>query len=220
MNDFTPNTAADVLHSKIRQRIWEGRFLPGDRVSIRAIAQDEQMSVIPVRDAVRRLVAEGALCFIDSRTIEVPKLSLSNHRDILFARIQLEPETGRRAFANLSQNDLDALIGHDMAVNRAIQHDDLDAYMTANFEFHFHIYRKAEAPALFRLIEILWLQFGPSMRFIAGQYRSHETAVDFHKDITDALTRRDCDGFVAALRNDIAQGMDYIRKAEIGNLDR
>ncbi len=214
MSEYKPNTSADVLHAKLRQRIWEGSFLPGDRVSIRALAQEEGVSVIPVRDAVRRLVAEGALCFADSRTIEVPRLSLPNHRDILFARMQLEPETARRAFAALSQNDLDTLVGHDTAVNRAIEAGDLDAYMTANFDFHFHIYRKADAPALFRLIEILWLQSGPSMRYIAGQYRAQEMAADFHKEATDALTRRDCDGFVAALRSDIAQGMDFIRNAE------
>ncbi|WP_045392983.1 GntR family transcriptional regulator [Falsirhodobacter sp. alg1] len=214
MSDFKPDTVADVLHAKIRQKIWEGRYLPGDRVSIRAIALEEQISVIPVRDAVRRLVAEGALCFVDSRTIEVPKLSLRNHRDVLFARIQLEPEIGCRAFANLSHDDLADLIGHDMRVNAAIRQEDLDAYMTANFAFHFHIYRKADAPALLRLVEILWLQSGPSMRFIAGQYRSNEAAPDFHKEMTDALAVQDCEAFVASLKNDIAQGMDYIRRAE------
>lgn len=214
MSEFKPNTAADVLHAKISQQIWEGRFLPGDRVSIRAIALDEGVSVIPVRDAVRRLVAEGALCFVDSRTIEVPKLSLPNHQDILFARMQLEPETAGRAFGSLSQTDLDTLVAHDMAVNQAIEDGDVDAYMTANFDFHFHIYRRAKAPTLLRLIEILWLQSGPSMRFIAGQYRANDTAQDFHKEATDALTRRDPNGFVAALRSDIAQGMEYIRNAD------
>lgn len=219
MSDYTPDTAADVLHAKLRQQIWEGQFLPGDRVSIRAIAQEAGISVIPVRDAVRRLVAEGALCFIDSRTIEVPKLSLANHSDVLFARMQIEPEAARRAFAALSQQDLDQLIAHDMAVNRAIAGKDLNAYMKANFDFHFHIYRKAQAPALMRLIEILWLQSGPSMRFIAGQYGAQTMAPDYHKEATDALTRRDGTAFVTALRDDIAQGMEFIRNTDLASIE-
>ncbi|HEY0212143.1 MAG TPA: GntR family transcriptional regulator [Paenirhodobacter sp.] len=214
MGDYQPDTVADVLHANLRTQIWEGDFLPGDRVSIRALAQSSGLSVIPVRDAVRRLVAEGALCFIDSRTIEVPKLSYANHRDVLFARLQLEPETARRAFANLTQSDLNTLIDHDMAVNTAIGSNDLSRYMQANFNFHFHIYRKAETPVLLRLIEILWLQSGPSMRFIAGQYGAQTVVADYHKETTDALARRDCDGFVHALRADIAQGMDFILRAE------
>ncbi|RWR24624.1 GntR family transcriptional regulator [Sinirhodobacter populi] len=218
LNDYEPDTVADVLHAKLRARIWEGEFLPGDRVSIRALAQSSGLSVIPVRDAVRRLVAEGALRFSDSRTIEVPKLSLENHSDVLFARMQIEPETARRAYPNLTHADLDMLIAQDTAVNEAIAGNDLGRYMKANFAFHFHIYRKADAPVLMRLIEILWLQSGPSMRFIAGQYGAQTVVADYHKETTDALARRDVDGFVDALRADIAQGMEFILRARKGGI--
>ncbi|WP_370686397.1 GntR family transcriptional regulator [Allorhizobium borbori] len=220
LSNYEPTTGADSLHATLRQQIWEGAFLPGDRVSIRGLAQSSGMSVIPVRDAVRRLVAEGALCFIDSRTIEVPKLSLANHRDVLFARMQLEPEAGKRAFGQLTQTDLEQLIAYDMAVNEAIAMNDVNAYMRSNFAFHFHIYRKADAPVLLRLIEILWLQSGPSMRFIAGQYGAQTVTVDHHKEATDALTRRDRESFVSALREDIAQGMEFIRNAELPELPK
>ncbi|GLK83805.1 GntR family transcriptional regulator [Ancylobacter defluvii] len=218
MNDvsgeYQPDTVADALHRDLRSRIWEGEFMPGDRVSIRAVAQEHGLSVIPVRDAVRRLVAEGALRFADSRTIEVPRLSLTNHRDVVFARMQIEPEAARRAFEHLTQADLNELVRHDMRVNTAIETDDRRLYMKSNFDFHFLIYRRANAPTLMRIIEMLWLQSGPSMRYISSQYGSAAFAIDYHRAATDALAARDGEGFVAAIRSDIGQGMEYILRAE------
>lgn len=216
MSDYEPETAADLIHQELRAQILVGNFLPGDRVSIRALAQSRGSSVIPVRDAVRRLVAEGALCFIDSRTIEVPRLNLINHRDVLFSRVKLEPELAFRAFDRLSQRDLDALLTLDQAVNTAIATGDLALYMRSNFDFHFRIYRHAEAPTLLRLVELLWLQYGPSMRYIATQYGAQDLADDFHRAATDALTHRRRDAFVAAIEADIAQGMELILAAENG----
>lgn len=214
--DYIPDTVADQIHGTLRQRLCEGAFVPGERVSIRAIAQQCAVSVIPVRDAVRRLVAEGGLRFADSRTIEVPKLSLSNHRDVLFARSQLEPEAAARAFAQLTQGDLQALRAIDAQVNAAIACNDLPRYMQSNHAFHFLIYRRSGAPTLLRLIEILWLQYGPSMRFIAAGYGANALADDYHRAATEALARADKAGFVAAIRADIAQGMALIRAAEGG----
>lgn len=218
--DYEPETVADQMHKRLCTQIWEGEFLPGDRVSIRALAQKSGLSVIPSRDAVRRLVAEGALRFADSRTIEVPRLSLPNHRDVLFARMQIEPETALRAFEQMTQHDVDMLVSHDREVDAAIAAGDPRRYMRANFAFHFHIYRKAGAPTLMRLIEILWLQYGPSMRFIVDQYGSDPLASDHHREATDALIRRDRVGFATALRSDIAQGMEFIRKAEAADAPR
>lgn len=216
MSAYQPDTVADLIHDQLRQQIWGGALLPGDRVSIRALAQQRGVSVIPVRDAVRRLVAEGALCFVDSRTIEVPRMSLANHRDVLFARSQLEPELARMAFGALTQADLDFMIETDTVMDCAIDDDDIQLYMRTNFDFHFRIYRKAESPTLLRLAETLWLQYGPSMRYIAREYGAEPVAIDYHKHAIAALAQRDKDAFVAALRSDVTQGMDFIRKAGLG----
>lgn len=214
MSGYEPETAADLIHGELRSRILVGDFLPGDRVSIRALAQSHDWGMIPVRDAVRRLVAEGALCFIDSRTIEVPRLNLSNHRDVLFSRLKLEPELALRAYDHLTQADLDKLIGLDRAVNHAIETSDLALYMRSNFDFHFCIYHRAGSPTLLRLVELLWLQYGPSTRYIATQYGARELAEDYHRAATDALTHRKRTEFVAAIEADIAQGMELILAAE------
>nr|WP_281352109.1 GntR family transcriptional regulator [Paracoccus aestuariivivens] len=202
------------MHQVLSRKLCEGEFMPGERVSIRAIATQHELSVIPVRDAIRRLVAEGGLRFADSRTIEVPKLSMANHRDVLFSRIQLEPEAAARAFDNLTQADLKELVRLDGHVNAAIRDGDLTLYMKSNFAFHFLIYRRSGAPTILRLIEILWLQYGPSMRLISGQYGASALADDYHRHATDALSRQDCEGFVRAIRADITQGMEFIRVAD------
>lgn len=205
--EYQPTTTSDILHAKMRQQLCEGEFEPGQRISIRALAQASGTSVMPVRDAVRRLVAEGALHFVDSRTIEVPGLDIQNHRDVLFARIQLEGETAERAFDHLTQGDLRKLREIDASVNAAIRDNDLALYMKGNRAFHFHIYERSDAPILLHLIGILWMRYGPSMRFICSKFGASSIAVDFHWEVTDALAAGDKERFVKAMRSDIEQGM-------------
>lgn len=213
MSNYQPDTVADMVHGELRQQIWGGAFLPSDRVSIRALALERGLSVIPVRDAVRRLIAEGGLAFVDSRTIEVPRLTSANHSEVSLARDRLEPELAARAYPHLTNDDLRQLLDLDRQVNAAIASHDLARYMKANFDFHFHIYRKAQAPVLMRLVEILWLQSGPSMRYVAGVYGAQAVVLDHHKEMTDMLAQRDLAGFIKALRDDVAQGMDFILEA-------
>jgi DNA-binding GntR family transcriptional regulator len=207
---YAPNTVADDLHHRLRARICEGDFMPGETLSIRRLSQEYGTSVIPARDAIRSLVAEGALEFADSRKIIVPVLSNDRFQDILFARKTLEGEAAYRAFPNLTGEDCQKLREIDRCVDRAIRDNDPALYMKNNYRFHFAIYRSSNSPIMFHLIEILWLQYGPNMRFICARWGASSMAQDYHRVATDALERGDRDGFRAAIEADIEQGMGII----------
>jgi len=203
----------------------EGQFIPGETISIRGLAKEYGTSVMPAREAVRWLVAEGALEFTDSRKIIVPEgaleftdsrkiivpnLTNSRYFDILFLRKSLEGEISERAFPNISAKDIDTLKTIDGLIDRAIETNDLNLYMKNNYKFHFYIYKLGNSSIILHLIELLWLQYGPSMRFICSRWGDSTSDLDHHRSVTAALDRGDCPAFRASIEADIEQGIKLI----------
>ncbi len=207
---FSPNTVSVDLHKKLRVRMCEGLFMPGEAISIRGIAKQYGTSVMPAREAVRWLVAEGALEFADSRTIIVPHLTNERYSDILFLRRSLEGEISERAFPNISQKNINYLKRTDKIIDRAIESNDLNLYMKNNYKFHFHIYNLGNSSIMLHLIELLWLQYGPSMRFISSRWGSSTSELDHHRSVINALVRGDLKGFRRSIEADIEQGIQLI----------
>ncbi|MGQ7247890.1 GntR family transcriptional regulator [Halomonas sp. V046] len=204
---YSPDTASTRLHRALRLRLCEGEFTPGEVISIRGVAAEYGTSAMPAREALRWLVTEGALVFSDSRKIIVPHLSRGRFEEVLFARRNLETEVARQAFANITDADIGVLEALDEGINTAISAADLQSYMRNNHRFHFHIYRLSGSTVLLPLVEILWLQYGPSMRYICTRWGASSIADDHHREITQALRRGDSAGFCAAIAADIEQGM-------------
>ncbi len=81
--------------------------------------------------------------------------------------------------------------------------------MESNFQFHFAIYRANKKPTLNRLIETLWLQFGPFMRVVYGRFGT-ANLVDQHRIAIDAIESGNAEQLRQAIASDIADGMGLI----------
>ena len=98
----------------------------------------------------------------------------------------------------------------DELIDRAIESNDLNLYMKNNYKFHFYIYKLGNSSIILHLIELLWLQYGPSMRFICSRWGDSTSALDHHRSVTAALDHGDCPAFRAAIEADIEQGIKLI----------
>ncbi|MDZ7813053.1 MAG: GntR family transcriptional regulator [Ideonella sp.] len=78
-----------------------GRFLPGERLKIRNVATDLGVGQMPVRAALQRLAAEGALVNIPNAGVTVPRLSVAEFDDLLQMRMLLEGEAAERGALRL-----------------------------------------------------------------------------------------------------------------------
>ncbi|GHC36195.1 GntR family transcriptional regulator [Aidingimonas halophila] len=211
---FSPNTASTRLHRALRVRMCEGDFSPGDVISIRRVAAEYGTSAMPAREAIRWLVTEGALVFSDSRKIIVPELSRERFHEVLFARKSLETQVSRQAFTHITTDDIDELRRIDTEIDEAIEQSDLLGYMRGNYRFHFHIYRRSHSRVLLPIVESLWLQYGPSMRYICTRWGASTIADDYHREVTQALSRGDIEAFCHAIAADIEQGMQLLHQVE------
>jgi DNA-binding GntR family transcriptional regulator len=206
---FRPQTTADTIAARLRARLLDGGFVPGEPISIRRIAEAEGISVIPARDALRGLVAEGALEFRDARTIVVPPLDAGTLGEIRHARLAIEGELADRAFPALA-GMADRLAGIDAEVTAALTARDVPGYMRTNRALHFTIYDKAGAPVLLALADLLWLRFAPSMRIVCDAFDGQPPRADHHVGAIEALRMGHRHAFRAAIETDISQGMDML----------
>jgi DNA-binding GntR family transcriptional regulator len=167
---------------------------------------------MPVREAVRRLIAERALLLQDNRRVLVPPMTREVFDQILFARRALEPELAARALEKLKKADIAELQAIDQSIDAAMRAGDTEGYMRANFQFHFAIYRKSESWTLVALVESIWLQFGPFMRMAYGRIGT-STIEDHHEFALAAMVKHDVAGLRSAIDADIGQGMGFIGDA-------
>jgi DNA-binding GntR family transcriptional regulator len=203
--------AHELVYRALRKRVLFGELQPGEPVTIQGLTETLGVGMTPVREALRRLTAEGALTFLGNRRIAVPVLDLQAVDELLTARRALEPELARRAAARVTEDGLDRLTETDARLDRAIQRGDVGQYLVENHLFHAQLYALAQAPILSEVVDRLWLRFGPSLRVVCGQFGTRNLP-DRHKDVLVALSRKDAVAAAAAMEADVVQGMDQIRQ--------
>lgn len=201
------------IYEELRARLITGKITPGAGLSTRGLAVELGVSQMPVRDALSRLAAEGAVAIRSKRKVEVPAMTEARFADLLDCRLMLEPAAAAAALPHIGPAALKKLHDIDAALDRAMEHGDVIAYMENNFAFHFNIYRANARPTLNRLIEALWLQFGPFMRIVYGRFGT-ANLVDQHRRALEAIAAGDAAALSAAIASDIADGMGLIGKGQ------
>jgi DNA-binding GntR family transcriptional regulator len=207
-------TVHDQVYEAIRQALITGRIAPGKGVSLRSLAAELGVSPMPVRDTVRRLVAERALAINPAnKRLSVPSLTADRLEQLSLARLWVEPELAARAAANADASLVRQLQAIDADVDEALRLGDVDRYMSANHAFHFALYERAGAEVLLSMAGGLWLQVGPFMRVVFGRVGADGLAADRHAEAIAALKAKDADGARRAIAADLSEGMDKMRAA-------
>jgi DNA-binding GntR family transcriptional regulator len=202
----------EVTYARLRDMILFGHLAPGAPVTIQGLIADLGAGMTPVREAIRRLTAEGALLPQGNRRVAVPQMSAEMLDQVAFARLAIEPNLAARAAGRLTPGMIDCLEAIDAKVNRAIETGNLPDYLAANHAFHFALYEAADAPVLLDLARSLWLRAGPSLRAVIDRF-GRETAPDLHREALAAMRAGDARAVSAAIERDIQQGVDHVRQA-------
>lgn len=199
----------------LRQQLVTGLLAPGDRLSLRSIAQAQGVSMQPVRDAVARLVAERALEVTPKRAVQVPLITAPQFAELTAIRLVIEGFAAAQAAARRGGGELVAMRRHEAAFARQSRRraPDAQAAIVANANLHFAVYRAAEMPALLAIIEGLWLRIGPvlNLDLRGGTGRlAGGVAARCHRALVEAVERGDGDAAAAALREDISSTATFI----------
>lgn len=202
-----PTAAAhDRVYRALRTRIMHGDIEPGQSLTLRGIGKEYDVSMTPAREAVRRLVAEGALLLSSSGRVSTPELSTDRIEELASLRALIEVELASRALPRAHNALIDRLQSINNSVGEAVAKRDAVAYIRTNLEFHRTLYLRAQAPAMLAMTETVWLQLGPTMRALYGKLRRNEPP-HYHRLILAALKAGDEPGLRLAVRSDVTHGL-------------
>lgn len=198
--------AHERLYRSLRARIMHGLIPPGKTLTLRGLAADFDVSMTPAREAVRRLVAEGALKLSPSGRVATPELSSERIEELAALRALLEPELASRALPRAHLALIERMAAINGVIDEMIVKGDASGYVRSNLEFHRTLYLRAQAPAILALVETVWLQSGPTMRMLYERLQRQQ-ASDNHRKIIAALRAGDEPGLRLAIRMDVTQGL-------------
>lgn len=206
-----PGTAAhDRVYRSLRTRIMHGDLEPGTPLTLRGLGKHYGVSMTPAREAIRRLVAEGALTLSSSGRVATPELSNDRIEELASLRALLEPELATRALPRAHFALIDRLDAIDQGLAGTVTRRDASGYMRINLEFHRTLYLRAQAPAMLAMAETVWLQLGPTMRALYARLNRTEPP-QHHRLILAALKAGDEPGLRLAVRMDVTQGLRMLR---------
>ena len=201
--------AHDRLYRSLRLQIMHGELLPGQALTLRGLGKQFGVSMTPAREALRRLVAEGALTLSSSGRVTTPELSNDRIEELAALRALIEPELASRALPRAHLALIDRLGAINTANAEAVAKHDAVGYIRTNLEFHRTLYLRAQAPAMLAVIETVWLQLGPTMRALYGKMQRNEPP-RHHRMILAALRAGDEPSLRLAVRTDVTQGLRHL----------
>lgn len=110
-DDQTAATVGQRAYTALRERILMGEWLPGAKLTLRGLAAELGTSVQPVREAISRLSAEGALILKPNASLMIPGVDRQTMDELFHLRNFLEGEAARLATPLMTEAELDTLEG-------------------------------------------------------------------------------------------------------------
>jgi DNA-binding GntR family transcriptional regulator len=208
-------TLGDRVYDHVRQLLISGRLAPGDRLSLRTLAEGLGVSMMPVREAVSRLVTDRALEVVPNRAIRVPVMSNTQFAQLARIRIEVEGFAAAEAARIRDAAGLERVRAAEDRFRRLAEAavPDLPAIVEANQAIHFAIYEAAGLPDLVEIIGGLWLKIGPILNLDLRENperlsTGHPVAI--HAALRAAVEAGDPAAAKRALAEDVAGAAEFI----------
>lgn len=148
-------TKSAYAYDELRRRILTGQIKPGSVFSQTMLAQELGVSTTPLREALRRLAAEGMVQLDSHRDARVTPLTADEARNLYVIRENLDPLAAALAATSRTPDDVSSIEAALKRLTPLSDSSDLDA-LTAHRNFHRAIYMASHNPLLIGILEGLW----------------------------------------------------------------
>ncbi|NNC11037.1 GntR family transcriptional regulator [Planctomonas sp. JC2975] len=161
MSDTAVHTAptpskSEQAYAYIRQRILDHRYSPGFRLVLGSIATDLDMSVVPVREAIRRLEAEGSVTFERNVGARVALVDETEYVHIMQTLGLVEGAATSLAAPHLTDADLDTALEINEGMRRLLDDFDPHEFTRLNHRFHSVLFERCPNPTILELVHQGW----------------------------------------------------------------
>jgi len=198
-------TLGGQLFELLRHRILTGELSGGRRLVQGELAGELRVSRIPVRDALRRLEAEGLVEGDDVGRYSVIPFTRDDAAEVYAIRRRLEPLAAALAARKATNEELDEIRALFEAMDSVVREAGPKLDVDHSVRFHMAIYEASRARRLVRMIKTLWSGVPPLTPISLGDRMRNSHSE--HRTLVERLLARDAEGAAAALER-------HIRNAE------
>jgi len=187
-----PLTIAQSVAAEIRERILNREIAGGEPLRQDAIAKSFGTSIIPVREALRQLEAEGLVELKARRGAVATELTLDKALEWIHLRRLIETDLIGQAIDKITEDDLEKaeqILGRfDEAMDNR---RDIDHWSKYNWEFHSALYAPANRPETMKLLAKLHANCDRYIRLqlLSGDHIDRAEAE--HQELIDLCRKRD-----------------------------
>lgn len=158
----THKQLAHHVADQLRADILEGRVKPGEWLRQERIAQEQGVSQMPVREALKQLTAEGLLEHVPYRGVRVVEFAIEDVEDLYACRLFIEGMAARHAASGITDEEIREVADLHRRMLRCAMPDELPEYRDLNRRFHQIIFGASRRSYLIRSLAQLWAAF-PTM---------------------------------------------------------
>ncbi len=166
---------SELAYSWIRAKIVGSTFVPGYRLVLGAIARELDVSVVPVREAIRRLEAEGLVTFERNVGAQVAMLDESGYVTTMETLSILEGAATMLSAPFISENDITAARAVNARMTDGLDDFDPHRFTELNREFHSILFERCPNDSLLDLVHRSWNQLNmlrnSTFSFVPGRAR-------------------------------------------------
>jgi len=206
----------EAVYQALSNKLMHGEYRAGQVLGIQYLADALGTSTMPVREALRRLVAQQGLEPLRNGTTRVPLITKARLNDIRRARVLIEGMVTEWAGPCLASQTLAELgqLAREITQARRTRKG-VASSLEKNRIFHFTIYGAAQSPVMLAMIESLWLQSGAYLRETRELLHTDEQPADqLHESTVQALRAGDYGKARQYIQEDISWVFDRLDLAD------
>lgn len=198
-------TKSEAAYAALLRAIRTGELRPGERITLTTLADQLQMSLTPVHDALALLAEQGLVTRKPNHVTVVNQRSRERSAEVSMLRAVLEPEAARLAALRANRSDLDRLAAACQAMEEAVAAERPDGIGDLNARFHLIVAELSGSDLLAEFVGRLWNQI-PLEGLTATRQLSK--AVREHRAILRALEQGDADTAYSLMSDHIGHAAD------------
>jgi DNA-binding GntR family transcriptional regulator len=205
-----PHSSVDRAYREIRDAIVRGDHPPGSPLRHRDLSDRYGVSLIPIREALRRLEVERLVETRQNHGARVAPISAADVRDAYATRILLEAEALRRAWPKLQPEDV---AGARRALDRmfeALDQGRLAEAAELHREHHFDLWTHIDSPWLEHLIRILWIHTERYRNLALLLETPTPGPSEYHLGVLDAIDRGDLSAAIERAEAELTKSRDVV----------
>ncbi|MDC7225138.1 MAG: GntR family transcriptional regulator [Spirochaetales bacterium] len=200
-------TLRQKVYEEFSESIINGGFLPGQKFSLKELAEKMGVSIMPVREALWQLESEKVVIIENNKRMFINTLNQSELKQLYKVRLFLETELAEKAFDKNDNNLISQL--QEICDEMLTKDTDPKAYLKLNKRFHFSIYRAADNPIYLDIVKNLWLREAPYF-IIQNASHDYKVQIERHFNILQAFTDGNKKELKKALKKDLIEALREI----------